>query len=255
LERKYKTQTEWVVQTLREAILSGKMKPGQKLRQEELAQQLDISPTPVREAFRQLEAEGLVVHLPHKGVRVTDVSAESVEEIYLIRSALESLAARLAVMRSQSADLNKLIQKLEGLQRSMEECLEKKNYQELVNLHEEFHMSLYEMSGSQRLRRLITSLRSLFPRISLWAIPERAARSMEEHKEILEAIRNRQAERTERLVSEHIERTMHFVVEYLRGVRQNPSLADEVMSLVTEKGGGEERNQNENEGFQSGFSS
>lgn len=228
--RKYKTQTEWVVQALREAILSGEIRPGERLRQEEVAQQLGTSPTPVREAFRQLEVEGLVVHLPHKGVRVTELSVEDIQEVYLIRSTLESLAARLAVTRSTPDALDKLAEKLESLQRSMEDCLRAKKHKELTRLHDDFHMAVYEAANSQRLCQIITTLRTLFPRNTLWTIPQRDKRSMEEHRQILQAIRDKDADQTGRLTSKHVEGAMHSLVNYLRQAGHSPSGSDDVIA-------------------------
>lgn len=228
--RKYKTQTEWVVQSLREAILRGEIQPGEKLRQEEIAQQLGTSPTPVREAFRQLEAEGLVVHLPHRGVKVAEFSIKDAEEVYWIRSTLEGLAARLAVERSQPADLQKLTEKLENVQRGMQDHLEEEDYEALTDLHDDFHMRLYEAANSQRLLQLIIPLRALFPRDTFWVIPGRAGRSMEEHRAILEALRARDAELTGRLVSQHIEAAMRSLLDYLKQAEPIASLSKEVMT-------------------------
>ncbi len=220
--RRFKTQTEWVVQTLREAILSGEIKPGKKLRQEELAQLLGTSPTPVREAFRRLQAEGLIVHQPHKGVWAAKLTLEDIEEIYLIRSALEGLAARLAVTRLLPDELDELLERLNGLQQAMEERLAAGDHEQLAELHDEFHMAIYEAARAPRLIEMITPLRTLVPRYRSWVIPGRDASSMQEHREIVEAMRRRDAELTGQLVSQHIQQAMRGVLEYVQEA-QSPS--------------------------------
>src|SRR5260221_13041955 len=92
-----KTKKDLLVEMLPEAILSGDLAPGDRLLQEELAERFDVSPTPVREAIQQLVAEGVLSHSPYKGVQVADVELETIQEVYLIRGAVEGLATRLAV--------------------------------------------------------------------------------------------------------------------------------------------------------------
>src|SRR5262245_9077955 len=103
-----RTKKDKVVESIREAVLSGELQPGERLEQDKLAERFSVSPTPVREALRQLEAEGIVDYNPHRGVRVAEVSLSDVREIYLIRGTLEALATRLAVSYLNSSHILRL---------------------------------------------------------------------------------------------------------------------------------------------------
>lgn len=105
---KYVTKKDWAVEALRKAIITGEYWPGQRVRQDEVAERLSISLTPVREAFSQLEVEGIITRAPHKGARVAQVSTERAREIYRIRSVLEGLAIELAVPNVPKSDLARL---------------------------------------------------------------------------------------------------------------------------------------------------
>jgi DNA-binding GntR family transcriptional regulator len=236
-DRKYQTQTDWAVQVLRDAILKGEIKPGEKLRQENLAQQLGISPTPIREAFRRLEVEGLLVHSAHKGVRVVEFTVKDAEEVCLIRSALEGLAARLAVTNIEAEDLENLVEKLEKLQDEMDECLQNGLHERLAKLHDEFHMSIYTFAHSQRLLQLITFFRSNYPQDTLWVIPGRAEESMDEHRMILEAVRKGDGELTEKLVRQHLECAMVALLDHLDNSEPDSFLLGDVKDSEIMRGG------------------
>jgi DNA-binding GntR family transcriptional regulator len=238
-ERKFKTQTDWVVQILRDAILKGEIKPGEKLRQENLAQQLGISPTPIREAFRRLEVEGLLVHSAHKGVRVVEFTIKDAEEVCLIRSALESLAARLAITSSNREELGELVGKLEKLQEEMEECLQKEDFEQLADLHDDFHMSLYGLAQAPRLQQLISIFRLNYPHDTLWIIPGRAAESLLEHRKIVEAVREGDAGLTEQLVQQHLESAMKALVEHLQSSKLDEIVWGEEEESKAMRGGEE----------------
>lgn len=236
-ERKHKTQTDWVVQILRDAIIKGEMKPGEKLRQEGLAQNLGISPTPIREAFRRLEVEGLLVHLPHKGVRVVEFSIEDAEEVCLIRSVLEGLATRLAVQGLNADARDSLADRLASLQDEMEACLGEGNHERLAELHEEYHMSLYNAANSPRLLQLITIFRLNYPQDTLWVIPGRAEDSMHEHRDLLDSVREGDAQLAETLVRMHLERSMIALVDHLRNSKTNSDLISGLEDANVMKGG------------------
>jgi DNA-binding GntR family transcriptional regulator len=238
-ERKYKTQTDWAVQILRDAILKGEIKPGEKLRQETLAQQLGISPTPIREAFRRLEVEGLLVHSAHKGVRVVEFTIKDAEEVSLIRSALESLAARLAITNSEKGELGELVGKLEKLQEEMEACLQNEQFERLADLHDEFHMSLYSLANSPRLQQLISIFRLNYPHDTLWIIPGRAAESLREHRKIVEAVREGEAGLTEQLVQQHLESAISALVEHLQSSQSGEIMWGEAEESKAMRGGDE----------------
>jgi DNA-binding GntR family transcriptional regulator len=194
------TEVERAMRFLREAILQGDYKPGQPLPQKELTEQLDMSPTPIREAFRILEAQGLLERVPYKGAYVAEVSPEESEEISVIRSALEGLATRLAVPNLTAeniANLEALVDEMESAWRQMSiGRLRRSNYR--------FHSLIYRTAGSQRLTDMIISLWPRFATDSLWLIPGRAERSIQQHHALLDKIREGDAEAAADLMSDHI---------------------------------------------------
>lgn len=190
------------------------MLPGQRLRQDELAQQLGVSSTPVREALQRLEAEGILVHVPHKGVKVANIGMEGAQEIYRIRSVLESHAAELAVPNLSITD----IKELEQLHKQMKELLDAANLRRLQGINEQFHMTLYEAARTHRLYPMIVSLWSQFPWDTLWVIPGRAQGSMDEHLAILGAIQSGAADLAGERMKQHIESAGRSVTEHIQRV-------------------------------------
>ncbi len=185
---------------LREAILRGDLKPGQQLRQQELAQWLGMSATPVREVLRILETEGLIVHTPHKGVRVAEVSTKETAEITPIRVALECLAVRMYVARLNELELaamDELVTEMEQAWRVMDLVRVRR-----ANYH--FHSAIYTGAGSEILRGLIEKLWPRFATDLLWMIPGRAEESIQQHRAILEAFRVRDPDLAVQAMADHI---------------------------------------------------
>ncbi|MFN8457759.1 MAG: GntR family transcriptional regulator [Anaerolineae bacterium] len=207
----HKTKKDLIVEILREAILSGELEPGERLLQEELAQRFKVSPTPIREAIRQLVAEGILDHSPHKGVQVAEVKLEDAREIYLIRSVLEALATRLAVPHLNSAD----VQRLHAWQEQMETQIEQGQLAALRKLNYEFHMLIYEVTGLTQLQQLIRSLWTKFPWDTLQILPGRASASAQEHHQIIQAIEDGNAELAGQRMQKHIESGAAALIDYL----------------------------------------
>lgn len=209
----YKTKKDFVMEVIREAILSGALKPGERLAQEELANHLEVSSTPVREALRQLEAEGLIEHIPHKGVRVAELSAEDVREVYMIRGVLEALATRLAVPDLSNNDLRDL----EELHQQMADLLSRNSLQQLGDVNRQFHMTLYKASNSRILCDMINSLWTRLPWFDVWAvIPGRAQEVWEEHDNIMDAVRKRDPDLAADMSREHCERGSQRVTDHIQ---------------------------------------
>ncbi len=210
----FTTKKEWVLGILREAILSGDFRPGERLLQDDLAERFDVSSTPVREALRELVAEGVLVCSPHKGVRVAEVRLEAVREVYLMRSALESVATRLATPLVGAAEL----QRLKALQARMEIQLEKQR--ELRKLNREFHMLIYQAAGMPQMYQVISKLWLQFPWDALMVLPGRLLASVREHRLILEAIEDGDAALAGRRMQEHIDLAAADLSEYLGAASQ-----------------------------------
>jgi DNA-binding GntR family transcriptional regulator len=206
------TKLERGARILRQAILRGDLQPGQQLKQQELADQLGMSATPIREVLRILESEGLLEHIPRKGVYVAEVSPQEAEEITPIRAVLEELAVQLGVPNLTDEQ----VQTLEHLTKEMDEALGRMDFVQVRKLNYDFHILIYRASGSATLVNMIERLWPRFATNLLWMIPGRAQRSIEQHYVILEAIRERDAMRAATLVAEHIHTAGHSIVEFLK---------------------------------------
>jgi DNA-binding GntR family transcriptional regulator len=144
--------SEEVVSRVREAILEGRLRPGQRIVETELAERLEVSKSPVREAMKELEREGLVVIHPHQGAFVRDVTAKDIREIRTIRAVLEGLAVDLAMERSDPAWLRSLDDQVARMRRATDKA-------QLNDLHRAFHESLVDGAASERLSEFLGSLR------------------------------------------------------------------------------------------------
>jgi DNA-binding GntR family transcriptional regulator len=162
----YRGKRDALVQGLREAILLGDFKVGERLRQEDIAARFRVSPTPVREALRVLEAQGLVVHEPHRGVTVADF-AGTFDQVYRLRGALESLAIEMAVERMTddvSAEIFRLADEIEAATEAGDE-------RGRQAAHSRFHLLLYETCGFPALTEMIKLVWDRFPWDELLALP------------------------------------------------------------------------------------
>jgi len=200
--REYSPIREEVFIMLREAILNGKLKPGDRLVERELAEQLGVSRTPVREALRKLELENLVTHIPRKGVVVSEISREDIIEILDIRACLEGLVARIAAEKVTKQDIEELRSYLEKMKKAVQEG---KN-DELNRLHDEFNKKVLNIAGSPRLSQMISSLSDYINRFTKigYSIPGRTDAAMKEHAELIEALAARNPVLAEQIAEDHI---------------------------------------------------
>ncbi len=192
---------ERIVTRLRDAIIAGDLRPKSRLMEPELARQLGVSRTPLREAIRQLEAEGFLTTIPRVGTFVTEVTPRDVEETYAIRGVLEGLAARQAAESPDSAKADRLRNTLAEMARRTHDY---RQYHEAAG---RFHDAIFTLSGNQRLRALYQSLThqvARFRSLSL-ALPQRPAVSFREHRRIAAAILGARGAEAERLMRAHIE--------------------------------------------------
>lgn len=186
--------------------------PRQELRLEEIASLVGTSITPVREALARLEAEGLVSYIPHKGVTVAQVDFTDVQEIYLIRESLESLAARMGTGNLSERE----IAKLSTLHDRMVEATNSGRLKSLRKLNYDFHMIIYSATNMKRLMKIITTLWTLFPWDTLHVIPGRAQASCSEHDSILKAMRQKDPNAAGTAVTDHIQRASVMLQEHLQ---------------------------------------
>jgi len=196
-----KTKVEAAVDRLRQAILSGDIAPGQWLRQDDLAQRLGISSTPIREALRRLESDGLVEHVPHQGVKVVAYSLNTAREYYQLRAMLEPYALRLAAEQMHPADLDAL----EQLVAQAQFLLAGQAMAELTAANWRFHEHLLGLCGSRLVQDVVGRVRRSFPLDTLLMIPERAAASVAEHQTIVAALRHNDIAAAEQVLRTNIE--------------------------------------------------
>jgi len=218
--------TSQVTQFLEEAILKGEIKPGQKLVERELSQEFGISRSPIREAIRSLESNGLVKTTPRKGTIVPEISKKEVEEIYAVKRMLESFAARLAWRRITGKE----IREFRSLLGKMEKQVSKKNLHEYLELSKEFHEFIIKASNNAKLYQIYLNLIKPIQWLQLISLsfPERAKNSLREHKQIMKAFLHKDSQLVEQLVREHVDQAGRILAE-------NLDLREKTKAAVTSK--------------------
>ncbi len=206
-----KSLGEHVFDSLKQAIIRGNMSPGEWLVESHIADTLGISRTPVREAIHKLEREGLIERQPRGGFTVLGLTRDDIEETFGIRAVLEGYAARLAAIKHHKKELAPLEKKIE----EFEKYLAQKQQAELTRINTEFHDLLYALSKSPKLIHMINGLRDQIFRFRQMILKESkmAKISNEDHKQMLEFIRKRDADGVEALVRGHIIRGQEMVLE------------------------------------------
>jgi DNA-binding GntR family transcriptional regulator len=199
----YKPLRELVFESLREAIIGGLLRPSERLMEIQLAEEMGVSRTPVREAIRKLELEGLVVMIPRKGAYVAGMSTKDIADVFEIRGALEGLAAELASERATDDDL----ERMERYLVKISEEIDTGDLSKVVETDTDFHTLIYEASRNARLSQIINNLREQIQRFRTTSLsyPGRMKKALEEHRKIVEAISSRDGELARKLAQEHIE--------------------------------------------------
>jgi DNA-binding GntR family transcriptional regulator len=196
---------------IREVILRGVLSPGTQLRQADLAEQMNISRTPLREALMKLEQEGLIAVLPRRGFRVVELQLSDAIELYELREMLDGLAARLASTRAKED----VLKTLENLVRKMEKCVQDKNLRAWLEHHGAFHEEILKASGNTRLLGLIANIRLSIQRFHplLLNTQDRLTNALHEHEAIFRAIRAQEPDRAERVARDHIAKARDLIIE------------------------------------------
>ena len=201
-----------VFDKIRSDILNGKYKRGEELVESSIGKELGISRTPVREAIRQLELEGLVQLVPNKGAFVTGISEKDVRDIYLIRARLEGLAARMAAKNITP----ELLDAMEETVVLSEYHAKKEHYEQVCEMDSKFHKLLYKASGSRILEHTLTDFHQYVLRVRMASIMKkrRMEKSNDEHDAILTAIREHDEEKAELVATRHISNTVENLKNY-----------------------------------------
>jgi DNA-binding GntR family transcriptional regulator len=211
----YKPLREIVFETIRNAIISGDLKPGERVMEVQMAESLGVSRTPVREAIRKLELEGLVIMLPRKGAYVSDLSVKDLTEVMEIRASLEGLAAGLASIRIDEAE----IEDLEVRALKFHKSIEDDDVDVLILRDLEFHDAIFRASRNERLIQLNNNLTEQVQRFReiYHKKVHKSKETSKEHYEIVEAISNRDVDKAEKLARIHIENAEKSILKTMEG--------------------------------------
>ena len=198
--------------TLRKGILHGYLKPGERLMEIQLANRLGVSRTPVREAIRMLELEGLVINMPHRGAQVASITEKDLQDVLEVRTGLEEMAVMLACRRITDAGLEELYR----ASRDFERCAE--NFGDIIELAEAdevFHAVVYRSAENRRLEQLINNLRDQMFRFRLEYLKDDDIRQtlIGEHDELWGCLKRHDEEKSKICISQHIEKQMVAIRE------------------------------------------
>ena len=190
----------YVRETIRTAILNGQLVGGTRLVQSDLANQLEVSTTPVREALRDLASEGLIRIDPHHGGVVSELDEDDLREVYQIRQRLEPLALELAMPHLT----DEILSRSEELHKAMSAA---PNSAEWVNLNRQFHMTIYEASNQNRLVTMVRSLQDasvMAVSARIQGLPAVRESANSEHGDLIEALRARDLEQDQAVIMNHL---------------------------------------------------
>ncbi len=207
------TLRERIVEFIKDSIINGRLKPGERVPEHEIAESFGISRTPIREAFRQLESEGFITVVPRKGAVVSPITAKDVREFYAVKSLLDGYAARLACRKFTEKE----IKRLKSLNQQMLRCAEKNDVSGFYRLDNQFHNVFLSTCGNDKLCQLAHQIAEQFKRFRITALsmPGRMRTSITQHREIIEAFAQRNEDLVERLVRENAELSAEILVNEL----------------------------------------
>lgn len=212
-----KTKRTHAAQLVRQAILNGLYAPGERLGEERLAADLNMSPTPIREALLILEAQGLVKISPRRGATVVELTRDEVAEIYQIRNILEPFATKLAMDRLTPYGRERLLLDLRETQREWENAMRSGDLQPVPRLNWRFHRLIYSAADSPHLVETIERLWNKLPHYWLRSIPGRAKWAFDQHADIIAAIERGDSDDASKAMSQHIIRAAEGLTAYLTG--------------------------------------
>ncbi len=202
-----------VFNTLRQAILRGEMEPGERLMEIQLAQKLGVSRTPIREAIRKLELEGLVIMIPRKGAEVAHITEKDMKDVLEVRATLEELAVSLACKNVSEEK----IAELKAANKAFEASIVSKDVVNIVDADVKFHDIIYSMTNNARLIQIINNLREQMYRYRLEYVKDARIHSVliNEHNDIIKQLEDRNIERAKEVVHQHINNQEKGIIRLL----------------------------------------
>ncbi|HNR05513.1 MAG TPA: GntR family transcriptional regulator [Bacillota bacterium] len=219
----YKPLREVVFNSIRGAIISGVLKPGERLMEVQLAEKMGVSRTPIREAIRKLELEGLVVMIARKGAYVADLSIKNITDVLEVRAVLEGLASGLAALRMTEEE----IKDLELTARHFEQAMNSNDVEGVIQTDIEFHEKIFKATRNEKLLQLTNSLMEQVQRFRVMYLNKaiKSTNLIKEHYKIVEAISRRNREMAENIAKIHIqnaEKDMMRLLGSSSGKNDNP---------------------------------
>ncbi len=216
------TLRERIVEFIKDAILTGKLAPGERVPEQEIAESFGISRTPIREAFRQLESEGFITVVPRKGAVVSAITAKDVADFYAIKSLLEGYAAKKACFKLKEKD----IKRLENLNEHMQRCAERDDVKGFFKYDDQFHDTFLKACGNDKLCALVHQLVQQFERLRVTALSleGRMDVSVKQHAEIISAFKKGDAGLVEKLVMANAEMSEEFLVREISKQKQGEGI-------------------------------
>jgi len=209
----YELLSKKVYRALKERIIEEDLKPGEKILEVNIAEQLGVSRTPIREALRELAAEGFVKMIPNQGMVVSNISIEEIKEVLQIRKLLEGFAASIAAKKINKGE----IKKLEKIIEKMNISISKDNVLVYSDLNGEFHNLILKVCGNKRLIKICTNLSGADHRFRIRALRDNSKRlkySIKEHQKIVDALKRKDPEQADRLSQKHIENVLVNILAY-----------------------------------------
>lgn len=203
-----------VFNTLREAILKGELKPGERLMELQLAARLGVSRTPIREAIRMLEQEGLAVTIPRRGAEVARMTEKDMEDVLQVRGALDELAVKLAAESITSEQLKML----ERAGADFERSLATNDVREIAQADVAFHDAIYQATGNCRLVNLLNNLREQLYRYRVEYLKDSSSypRLLKEHRDIVDSLRRKDKSAAAEIMLDHVKNQAEAVKNMIR---------------------------------------
>jgi DNA-binding GntR family transcriptional regulator len=211
-----------VFNALRKAILTGDLKPGERLMEKQLAEKMGVSRTPIREAIRKLELEGFVVMVPRKGAQVADITEKDIQDVLEVRGSLEALAVKLASEKMGKEQLEQLKEAM----KSFTEASKEQDIDQMIEKDVEFHDIIFGATQNEKLIQIINNLREQIHRYRGAYLKsfDNVSKIGKEHQQIVDAIENKDMEKAEKIAMTHIKNQEKAVIEYIRREQaKNPS--------------------------------
>jgi DNA-binding GntR family transcriptional regulator len=207
----FRSKKELAKEQVLDAIRTGRYRPGDRLRQNQIARDLGLSSTPVREALSELQSNGVLVHETHRGVRVASLDAARVRQVYQARTAIERETARLAFPRIDAA----VVRRLKKLLGQMRRDQRAGRMEALSAADEAFHLAMFEASGNPYLMAAIRALWDSFPRYLIWRLEGRLARSADEHERMVATLEGGDAAAFLDAVEAHLDNSLAAILDDL----------------------------------------